>query len=94
MFPSLTWRGILVIVPRKSRHLAQDLKTAREELVKRGVDPAKVTLACAIGNHEECQHAGGKIMLRSVRGGGPRYARCQCPDCKHPAPRTRRMRID
>jgi hypothetical protein len=80
-------------VPRKSRHLALDLKTARAALIERGADPAKVSLACVIGNHEECKRAGGKIMLRSVRGGAPRYARCHCPDCKHPAPRTRRMRI-
>lgn len=78
-------------MPRRSRHLAGDINAARAELQAKGVNPDKVSMACVIGDHAECQNFGGKIMLKRVTPTGRRYERCQCPDCQHPEPRTRNL---
>lgn len=77
-------------MPKPSHHLLFiGLAHAHQAMRERGVDPARVSLACLMGQHQYCVDKGGRITLpREVEG--YRYDACGCPECEHPPLNTRR----
>lgn len=63
-------------VSRTSAYANAPVAYAQQRLLSQGVNPADVSLACALDRHGECDGTIDKPRRR-----GAPAALCQCPDC-------------